>query len=230
MLFYFKQLSHSKNDTVIFKYKEYLHPITLRNNSSDINVFYQVLFNQDYQLLLDDEPKIIIDLGANIGLSSIYFLNKYPDCKVIAVEPDIANFEFLKINTEKYPNILRYNNGIWNKNTWLKIIDNNLGSWGFSVVEVNNDTPNSIESITLDQIIQINNIQHIDILKIDIEGSEIELFQENFDKWMSITNIIIIELHDWMRDGCAKQFFMTLVKYNFKFSYKGENIICFLSH
>lgn len=227
--FYFKLVFNRKAQNIVFKCKEYRHPVTLRNNSSDIEVFYQVLFNNSYQIKPETDPLIIIDLGANIGLSSVYFLNKFQGSSIIAVEPDRDNFEMLMKNTSGYPNFRAYNNGIWNRNAFLEIKDNNLGSWGFSVFETDQSAPTAIEAITIDQIVSDNGISKIDILKIDIEGAEIELFRDNFEKWMPITRVIIIELHDWMREGCAKQFFAALLKYKFTYSQKGENIICFLN-
>ncbi|MBU3926250.1 MAG: FkbM family methyltransferase [Bacteroidetes bacterium] len=229
IFFYFKVIFCKKSDYILFNHKEYRQPVLLRKNSSDIQVFYQVLFNNSYQIELKEKPGVIIDLGANIGLSSIYYLNKYPECKVIAVEPDKSNYNLLIKNTTGYSNFIAYNKGIWNKNVLLRINDNNNGHWGFSVYESNAGSSETVESITLDQMITENNISKIDLLKIDIEGSEIELFKENFESWMSITRVIIIELHDWMRAGCAKQFFLTINKYDFTFSLRGENVICILN-
>lgn len=119
-------------------------------------------------------------------------------------------------------------NGIWNKETWLDIIDTGLGSWGFSVKETNVQTSQSVKTISMNKLIQNHNITQIDILKIDIESAEIELFQSNYETWLPITKVIIIELHDWMREGCSKQFFGTLSKYNFSLSHKGENLLCYI--
>ncbi len=216
--------------TLLFDHKEFKNPIHLRPNTSDVDVFYQVLFNLEYDIPLPFEPKLIIDLGANIGLASVYYLNKYPNATVIAVEPEKNNYLLLKENTKKYTNFHSYNKGIWNKNTELKIIDPQIGSWGFTVKEVSVKEKDTISAITLDQIVADHAIQEIDILKIDIEGAEMELFAENYENWLKYTKVIIIELHDWMREGCARQFFSTLVKYNFKLSHKGENLICYLTH
>ena len=69
------------------------------------------------------------------------------------------------------------------------------------------------------------NFPKIDILKLDIEGSEKELFETNFEDWLPKTKILIIELHDAMKTGCSKSVFNAISKYDFSFSIKGENII-----
>ena len=227
---FFKIIFSSKKQIIIIKPRGYLFPLSLRNESSDINSFYQTIFNEEYKVNLDFEPKIILDLGANIGLSSIFFLNKYPDAIVFAVEPDLSNFNLLFENTKSYNNIVRYNNGVWNRNAFLEIKDNSIGYWGYSVFEVPKKTNNSIDAISISQIVESNNIHQIDLLKVDIEGSEIEIFSDNFEEWLKITKVIIIELHDWMREGCAQQFFLTMSRYNFKLTLKGEHLICYLNH
>jgi len=100
---------------------------------------------------------------------------------------------------------------------------------GFSVMKSTTKNQDTVKTITMMDIIEKHQIQKIDILKIDIEGSEIELFQSNFEYWLPITKVIIIELHDCLRKGCSKQFFTTLVKYDFELTIKGENIICYLN-
>lgn len=66
----------------------------------------------------------------------------------------------------------------------------------------------------------------IDLLKLDIEGAELELFAEDYQHWLSNTQILMIELHDWFRKGCSKSFFSALLHYDFSITPKGENFIC----
>ena len=69
------------------------------------------------------------------------------------------------------------------------------------------------------------NMPHIDVLKLDIEGSEKEVFEENFEKWLPLTKVLIIELHDEMKKGCSRAVFNAMNKFDFSFDTKGENII-----
>ena len=85
----------------------------------------------------------------------------------------------------------------------------------------------TINAKSLDSIIAKHNIDIIDILKIDIETSEKQLFTNNFEKWLPKTKVIIIELHDRMEAGCAKAFFNAINKCytNYTYSTLGENVI-----
>lgn len=228
LIFYIKTLFSKSNFQITFKYKDYKYPIYLRNKTSDIQVFYQVLFNLEYAIQLDFDPKVIVDLGANCGLASIYFANKYPHSKIIAVEPETENYVMLKKNTEKYEQIITYNKGIWNKTCNLIIQDNGNGCWGFSVIESSEQSSNTVSAITLSQIINENHLESIDILKVDIEGAEVELFSTCFEDWLDKVRVIIIELHDRLRPGCAKTFFQAISRYNYTYSHKGENVVIYL--
>jgi len=88
----------------------------------------------------------------------------------------------------------------------------------------------SVQSISVDGLLDEFNIDQIDILKIDIEGSEKELFEKNYEKWLPRTKMIIVELHDVMRWGSSKSFFNAITKYEYSMTIKGENLICILNH
>lgn len=81
-------------------------PFVLRFPSSDPDTFEQIFVSNEYDFLVETQPQIIVDAGANIGLASIYFANNYPEAKIIAIEPEQSNFELLKKNVAPYPNII----------------------------------------------------------------------------------------------------------------------------
>jgi FkbM family methyltransferase len=222
---FYSNLVTKKDQIIKFESKEFQHPIYLRNNTSDIPTFYQICYELDYELDYDESPKIILDCGANIGLSTIFFKNKFPNSKIIAIEPEESNYQMLLRNTCKYEGVNTLKRGIWNKNTNLIVEDIGLGCWGFVVKEVENENDNTIKSISIDEIIKKNNIKYIDLLKIDIEGSEKELFELNTDKWLPYVKNIIIELHDRFKEGCNDTVFKAINEYDFNIiSYQGENI------
>ena len=70
-----------------------------------------------------------------------------------------------------------------------------------------------------------NNIDSIDIFKIDIEGSEKELFEMNYEYWLPKTKCLIVETHDRMKPGCSESVLNTIRKYDFEKIESGENIV-----
>ncbi|HVX27045.1 MAG TPA: FkbM family methyltransferase [Parafilimonas sp.] len=202
------------------------HSFSLRKNTSDIPTFYKVFFYNEYDIDVFKKPKVIVDGGSNIGLFAIKMKNEYPDSKVICIEPDLENFNLTKKNLSSYNNVFVENCGLWNKDAKLKVYDKfNLGKWGMVVEEVSNE--GDVSAICLKSLLQKYSIDYIDVLKLDIETSEKILFSKNYEEWLPRVKTIIIELHDWVEEGCAKPFFEAINKSFKKYSYlvKGENTI-----
>lgn len=200
------------------------HNVFLRKGTTDFTVFRQVLVFQHYELKALKNVHTIIDLGANIGLSTLYFKTKYPQASVIAIEPEQGNFDMLKKNVNGLPGVYCLRNAVWNRHKQLQLNATRYGEYGFSVQEETDAGPNRIESVTMDEIREMFAISKIDLLKIDIEGSEKELFSDNYLRWLPEVNCIIIELHDWVRPGCSSTFFRAVSTREFQMSGRGENL------
>lgn len=182
------------------------YPIFLRYPSTDLSTYKQVFEDYSYKFSFNYEPQVIIDAGANIGLASIYFANIYPNAKIISLEPEKNNFEMLKKNVVNYKNIIPINAALWSKNEEIYIIDNNKGNDSFQVSKDNVQDPQKIDAFTVDKIMEMFDLQKIDILKIDIEGAEKEVF-ENPITWINNINAIAIELHERLKSGCNRSFY-----------------------
>ncbi len=206
--------------------KKLKHPFSVRNNPYDYATFEEVLLREDYDLDLDFTPKTIIDAGANIGLTSIYLATKYPTANIISIEPENENFQILVQNAAKYENIIPVKAGVWNKKTFLAIKDNGGGNNAFTVEEVSEESESTIQALSIVDVMQQNGWQQIDLLKMDIEGSEKIIFESDIESWLPFTRKLVIELHDRMLPGCSAAFFSALDKYRFSSVEKGENIIC----
>ena len=207
------------------------HPIYVRNKTSDVATFEQVFLRGDYAIrgLPVENSSVIIDCGANCGMAAVFFANKYPGTRLFAIEPEFSNFEVLKKNVQNYPNITAIHAAIWNRNCKIQVVDAGNGNWGFSTRELlDGQYPNKNEfadAVSLDFLLEKFNIEKIDLLKIDIEGAEKELFQNNYEKWLPATKVMIIELHDHFKEGTAKTFFDALANYNYKLTISGENLV-----
>lgn len=201
-------------------------PLIIRKESDDKKAFKQVFINNEYDLPFTlENVNNIIDLGSNVGFSVVYFKSQFPNSKIVAIEPSDDNFKQLQINTSKLSNITLLKGGIWKDDSFLKIVDVDYGSMGFVVEKCDQDDPKAIQSFKIETIMKSHDIDIIDILKIDIEGSEKELFEEEYDFWLTKTRCLIVELHDWLKKDTSKVFFNTISKYNFTFHINGENLI-----
>ncbi len=197
----------------------------LRNNGTDPGIFGQVFIDKQYDYPISFEPETILDLGANTGLSALYFADRFKKAKIVALEIDKENFKIALQNTKNCSRIKMLQKGIWNENTFLEIIDSNANKDSFMAKESQVNSSTSIEAINIETILKQEGWATIDILKIDIEGSEKELFSSNYEKWLPVTKVIFVEVHDEMKKGCSKAVFSAISKYNFNFTMKHENLI-----
>jgi len=181
------------------------HPVCLRLRSTDIELCQEVLVKAQYESRLPKYPQLIVDAGANIGLATIFFANRYPEAKIIAVEPDSSNYEMLKKNIAPYSNIVAVRAALWNENKEVNLIDAGAGQTAYQTHDRSAAKPplQVVPGITLDKLMNDFDVRFIDLLKVDIEGSEKEVFERS-SPWISSVGVIAIEIHDWIRTGCSE--------------------------
>lgn len=201
------------------------NPIFLRRKSTDKEVFKKIFLKMEYKFNQVKDVKYIIDAGAYTGLSAIFFKMDFPESKIICIEASRANFLMLKKNLKNYNDVFMVNRALWSETVSLSFIESESKQFGSKVPNEGQAHSAKIESITISEVLKDYNYPYIDLLKIDIEGSEKELFENNFSTWLIKTKYIVIELHDRFKPGCAKAFFNALNTINYSMYLKGENIL-----
>ncbi len=215
--------------------------IIIRADGSDKHVYNQIFIIEEYKSIVefmrqfpnDKNRWNIIDGGANIGLTSLYFLKNLPNAKVISIEPDKDNYEMIKKNMginhfSTNGNIV--NAGLWSKNTLLTTERSfrDGEDWSITVKETTNPK-NAIQAFSINNIINTHfQDDIIDLLKLDIEGSEKYIFEGNDDevsRFLSKMRFVVIEIHDEM--NCRETIYQQLAKNNFKYFNVGESTIGF---
>lgn len=216
-------------DTATLKLTSLKYPIHMQPNSIDNCSFREIFFDDEYVFEYPNFGKkemVIIDAGANIGFASVFFKNKFPNSKIIAIEPEIENFKWLQKNTEKYRDISILKGGLWDKDSNLLVtLEEGRSTRAFMLEEVEEKNDNTISGYSVKTIMNKFEIEKIDIFKIDIEGSEKELFENNYEYWLPKTKCLIVETHDRMKSGCTDAILNTINKYNFDSFESGENIV-----
>jgi FkbM family methyltransferase len=204
------------------------HPIMLRGATSDIQCFQKVFINHEYSLpynLGAIEPRVIIDAGANIGLATLYFATHYPGARIIAIEPEPSNFGMLKRNCAFLPNVTFVEGALWSSSGDLALTNSTDQPWTYAVTGQHPaNGARKVKAYSMLDIIAIANADRIDLLKLDIEGSEKELFSQDSDRWLDRVSVIAIELHDRFKPGCSAAFYSQLIRRNFQQEARGENI------
>ena len=185
------------------RFKGIKGPLYIRVGTSDAWLCRQILLCGQYALDLPFTPTTIVDAGANIGLASIYFAQRYPQARIISVEAEASNFAFLRRNTKRYPQIIPVHAAMWKRDGFVSVSERNPNTrasqpWEFFTQEGDGV---QVRAVTMRSLMRQLDIDFIDLLKIDIEGSEKEVF-EGCD-WSDKVQAAVIELHDHLRPGCT---------------------------
>jgi FkbM family methyltransferase len=187
--------------------KPYDLDVYIRDGITDKATLEEIIVSDVYGLVCDKlaSCRNIIDLGANIGLASVYFAVKYDNVKIFSIEPDSGNFELSKRNLEKFIKENRVScmqGAVWNKNCQLVISNPNDDPVLFVMEEASSvDQKNTIPGMNMQKIIELSGFKTIDLLKIDVEGAEVEIFKSDLS-WIKDVKAIAIEFHDESRTVC----------------------------
>ena len=207
-------------------------PFVHRKIDSDIGIIKSIFGFQEYQLpdIKDFQPQLILDCGGNIGCASVYFANKYPTAQIYSVEPEASNFKLLTINTALYDNIHPIKSALWDKETFVRTTRigeyKTFGPLGFMTFETTADDSDAFKTTTVAKLLAESGFDEIDLLKVDIEGAEKEVFSApDVDEWLPKVKVLTIELHDRMKFGCSYALFKAISKYRWFFAFRGENLI-----
>lgn len=221
---------YSKRPEASIYLPRYKAPFHLRPGTSDAGIFEAFFLRQPYSLPPKLAPKLIIDGGANIGCASLFFARKYSRATILAVEPDAENARLCAQNTAHYPGVRVIRGAIWPRETWLQIESSEVHNTEFRVVETSREQPAALRAFTIPALLKMANADRVDILKLDIEGAERELLAGDAD-WLARVGILIIELHDRLQPGCARELYRAISQRSLDFNQRiqGENTIIFFT-
>jgi len=168
-----------------------------RADDADHWVLWQIFGESDLDVELPEDPKVIVDGGANVGYSSIYLANRYPQARIIAVEPDPDNCSLFEKNLSPYPNVGLLRGALWPRRRSLRIENPRAEGWVMRVEEAPHPVEKCIPGYTLgDLLARSGDEGYIDLLKMDIEGAEEHVFSEATDlAWLEQVGSILIETH-----------------------------------
>jgi FkbM family methyltransferase len=225
-------------NTITLNAGDQTRQFSYRPKTSDEQVLHQILVAKHYDLgkltrsrelmsflqekRLGGGRPLIVDAGANIGASSVFFAMMYPNARIVAVEPEPGNFALLSANTVGLE-VRCLQAAVASRAGRTRLVDPGVGAWGYRT-EPSGPGPEVLQ-ITLSQIIR----EHGEppyfpfLVKIDIEGAEKNLFEADTD-WVRDTTVVIIELHDWLlpRQGTALPFLRCISALDRDFVYIGE--------
>lgn len=171
-------------------------PVFVRPGTTDATVFEDVLLRRMYDCLPGDRRiDFIIDAGANAGYSALFLLHRYPAARLVAIEPDPANCELVRMNIAPFTaraNVMQ--TAIWPRRIALRIRPSERAD-GISVEPAAVGEQHDCMSIDPLSILRDAGAERIGLFKCDIEGGEEFLFATSPDVWLERTDAIMIEIH-----------------------------------
>jgi FkbM family methyltransferase len=185
--------------------------------------FKEIFIDRIYEIPQSTEKEVIIDCGANVGLATYFFAKTYPKAEIFSYEADPQIFEVLKENIQsKFPDrkISLINKAIW-KDDNSTIAFHSAGSdAGKIVMEDSNSVTTKVPTISLEKI--LTDLNSVDLLKIDIEGAEREVFSSITPQLTKI-KFLFLEYHCWENEKPFLSEILNILEKN-NFDYTLESI------
>lgn len=171
----------------------------------DLEVLRELYVEGEYDVPLPERADVIFDLGSNIGLSMLDFRLLYPDATIYGFEPDPTAFELLTRNTHGDPRAVIHKVAVASEDRTATLYSSQE-TWASSLTRTRPfQRPVEVATRSLDSLMRELAVEHIDLLKMDIEGSEADVL----DGFAGIDRVswMVGELHLDMLDCTAEEFF-----------------------
>lgn len=157
---------------------------------SDFGVLQEIFTQRAYELSIPT-PSVILDLGSHMGASLLYFRSRYPDARIIGVEPDPRTFERLRQNAAQLGVEVRHA-AVTPRDGEVTFYPARQG-WSSSLYP-NGSDPVVVTGRSLDSLLDELGLATVDLLKLDVEGAEHDLLASS--RRLSDVRMIVGELHD----------------------------------
>ncbi|MFH1844846.1 MAG: FkbM family methyltransferase [bacterium] len=191
------------------------HTVHYRPGTSDANLIYDVLLRpsrhespqslirtrsrMEYWVPPQVAPQVILDIGGNVGLTTVYYSHLFPDARIHVFEPVPENFEMLKLNTEPLANVTTYPVALGKEDTTASINacreEGNEGGYTLYGLDSDPDQTRTIEVRNVATLMREIGLTRVDLLKIDTEGAEFDILTTMDPAILENVRWIVGELH-----------------------------------
>lgn len=165
---------------------------TLRPHAGDLSILYEIFWQRAYDLpqLRGGAFRTVVDVGANVGLAALFFLERFPVARLICVEPEPANFQLLQRNLRGTPAVA-LQAALAATDGTVKM-DSGPAAYNAKVSAETGTT--EVAAIAMPKLLLSQKLAWVDLLKIDIEDYEQQVFAGPTD-WLGQVGVLLIEIH-----------------------------------
>lgn len=214
-------------EIILLRVRQYGGRVWLRPRSSDIRVAYEIFNTEElaFEWPLDRPPERIIDAGANVGYTSLALKKRWPDAKIVALEPDPENFAIALLNCKGIPAIELRQQGVWVEPMRLtvKMESQAHGAWALSFEPADMDNPQAVDAVSIDQLMKSLDWDSCDLVKMDIEGAEVPILKGDL-AWLRPVRALLVEPHG---EEAHSLIFSTANKLKMKIRQEGEKYLIY---
>lgn len=180
--------------------KGYAHPLYYRDGASDARVLRQVFARREYQCVAHEPAlRYLVDCGANVGYTTFFLLSRYPDARAVVVEPDSGNMTLCRKNLAPFADRVTFvQAGVWSASQPMVVVRGAYrdgAEWSFQVRPAGAGEAPDFQARTVDDLLAEGGFPHADVLKMDIEAAEAQVFQPGCGSWLPKVRTLVIELH-----------------------------------
>lgn len=146
-------------------------------SGSDVAMWMEIFIDKEYELPSTMFPKTIIDIGANVGFSSLNFILRDPNTHIVALEPDPHNFSVLRKNVGYISAVTLLQKAIAAQSGERMFYTMPHQGMSSSFIKQDKAEAITVPTISLDEVLDNSGWQQVDLVKFDIEGAEWEVFK-----------------------------------------------------
>ena len=164
----------------------------LRTYAGDLSILYEIFWQQSYRLpqLQASSFHTVVDIGANVGLAALFFLEKFSASRLVCVEPEPANFQLLQHNLRGTSAVALQ--AALSATDGVVRIDSSPLAYNAKVSAETGTT--EVAAMSMPTLLQSQDLAWVDLLKIDIEDYEQHVFFGPTG-WLAQVGVLLIEIH-----------------------------------
>lgn len=173
------------------------HDFKCFDNEASVHTAKEILDGRIYKAFENiGAVDTIVDIGANIGATAVFFKNMYSEAAIYCFEPNPASFELLSFNTSNLKDVVVSNCGLHEIESTVKLYKGRMDGISDSIIPCSTVTDNFVLVPLKNAAEEMHklHINAIDILKIDTEGCEISILR-SLVKWLHACKVIYLEYH-----------------------------------